>query len=348
MTRPLRALREAALWVAAVIGTVCLLAAIAAVGFGVTPLIFRSGSMAPGIPTGSLAIAVSTPASELRPGDVVSVVWPNDTRVTHRLVAAEPLDGSRYRLETQGDANAAIDVETVTVERADRVLWSAPGLGYVLQEVTKPQWVFGLGVLVGVLLVLVFRGSRVSVLDAPAPATASAPRHAARPSGNGRTGTTGIVTIVVLALGASALANAPTGTLAAYTDTAGTNGTFATGSVAAPTITGCTVTNNFLGVFQSVTITWTMPGGYLKANARVGAGATVAAMAPVTPAPTLGGTDPGPYTYTYTSSLLTSLLGSLLGSTSRIGVRTVDGNWVSPWSTRTLTVGLAGLGTTCT
>ncbi len=75
MKHPLRALREAALWVVAALGAVCLAFAVASVAFGVTPLIFSSGSMSPGIPTGSLAIAVSTPASELVPGDIVSVTW---------------------------------------------------------------------------------------------------------------------------------------------------------------------------------------------------------------------------------------------------------------------------------
>lgn len=347
MARRTGALREAALWIAAAIGTVCLVAAIAAVGFGITPLIFRSGSMAPGIPTGSLAIAMSTPASELRAGDVVSVVWADDTRVTHRLVASTPFGDGMYRLETQGDANASPDTQSVTVARADRVLWSAPGLGYALQEVSKPQWVFALGVGVGALLLLVFRSAPRELV--PVRPVESPPRHASgrRHSKLRHSGSTGIAVITIAALTASLFANAPAGTLAAYSDSAATSGTFGTTSLPAPTITGCTITNS-LGIFQSVTITWTMPAGYLKANAVVGAGTTAAGIAPITPAPTIGGTNPGPFTYTYTSGLLTTLLGSLFGSTSYIGVQNSSGSWTSTWASRKLTIGLAGLGSTCT
>lgn len=351
MTRPFGVLREAALWIAALIGTICLIAAIAAVTLGVTPLIFRSGSMEPGIPTGSLAIAVSTPASELRPGDIVSVVWASDTRVTHRLVSSTPFGSDLYTLTTQGDANTTADTEAVTVARADRVVWSVPGLGYVLQEVSKPQWVFALGVGVGALLLLVFRGSTrepALVTSKPARAAAANPRH-----GRGRSrhragaAVAGVGVITVGALVVSLLTTAPTGTLAAYQNTATTAGTFATGSLPAPTITGCTI-NNSLGVFQSVTVTWTMPAGYLKANADVGMGTTVGGITPVTPPPTIGGTNPGPFTFTYSSSLLGTILSSLFGSTAYIGVRTTSGTWNSAWTTRKLSIGVAGLSSTCT
>ena len=73
---PRRSRRELALNVGAVAGTVCILATLASVFFGITPLVLRSGSMAPQISTGALALARTVPAADLRFGDIVSV----DTR----------------------------------------------------------------------------------------------------------------------------------------------------------------------------------------------------------------------------------------------------------------------------
>ncbi|NLG47963.1 MAG: signal peptidase I, partial [Gordonia sp.] len=66
-----RSRRELALNVGAVLGLMCIVAAIASMLFGITPLVFRSGSMSPEIPTGSLAIARTVDAQDLRVGDVV-------------------------------------------------------------------------------------------------------------------------------------------------------------------------------------------------------------------------------------------------------------------------------------
>lgn len=348
MARVMHVLREAVLWVAAALGTICLLVAGVAIVFGMTPLIFSSGSMSPGIPTGSLALAISTPAADLEPGDIVSVLWSDGERVTHRLVSSTPALGDTFRLTTRGDANSIIDPEQVTVAKVDRVVWSTPELGFVITEVTKPQWVFVLGVVVGGLVALAFASARkVEGAAQRTPRTSRrAPRHAApRNHGMGGAGLAGVGVVVALALVASLLANTPTSTLAAFSDSGQARGSFTTKTVAAPTITGCSVTNNGLGIFQSVTLTWTMPAGYTATNAIPGAGATAGAMAPVSPAPTITGT--GPYSVTYSSGLLSTLLGALLGKTVSIGVRSTEAGWNSTWATRTLSVGLAGLGSSC-
>ncbi len=98
--------REVLLDVGAVLGLLCILAALAHTFLGVSLLAFRSGSMAPAIETGALALAVERPVADLRPGDVVSVVDPDGVRVTHRLVEATS-DG----LLLKGDANPAPDGE---------------------------------------------------------------------------------------------------------------------------------------------------------------------------------------------------------------------------------------------
>jgi hypothetical protein len=78
-------LRETLLNLGAGLGVMCLLAAVAAIGFGIRPLVFRSGSMGPEIGTGALGLARTVPAAELAVGDVVSVVNSRGVRVTHRV-----------------------------------------------------------------------------------------------------------------------------------------------------------------------------------------------------------------------------------------------------------------------
>ena len=69
-----RLAREVLLDAAAVVGAVCILIALAHAVLGSSLLVFRSGSMAPAISTGSLAVAVERPVSGVSPGDVVRVV----------------------------------------------------------------------------------------------------------------------------------------------------------------------------------------------------------------------------------------------------------------------------------
>lgn len=151
------AVREVVLWIGSGVGVLCLMLAAAALFFGITPLVFRSGSMSPDIPTGALALARSTPAGALRPGDVVSVIRADGERVTHRLVSATPADGDRFRLVVKGDANAEADPEPVVTGRVDRVFWSTPRLGFVFQAASRPQVLLPVGALFGVLAVVGFR-----------------------------------------------------------------------------------------------------------------------------------------------------------------------------------------------
>ncbi|MFI5428341.1 S24/S26 family peptidase [Aeromicrobium sp. UC242_57] len=96
MTQPVRLVREVFLTVAAVLGVVCIVATLAGLVLDVRPLVFRSGSMAPAIDTGALAVARTVDAKDLVPGDIVSVTTRSGERVTHRLVETAP-DGSRHR-----------------------------------------------------------------------------------------------------------------------------------------------------------------------------------------------------------------------------------------------------------
>ncbi|CUR54686.1 membrane hypothetical protein [metagenome] len=139
--------REWALNLGATLGVLCILWTFAAAAFGLTPLVFRSGSMSPAISAGALALAHEVPAGDLRVGDVVSVDGADGVRVTHRIEAVTA-DGDAAVLTLRGDANQAPDASTYRVSSADRVLFDVPGLGYVVAAAASPA-----GVLLGVLIV---------------------------------------------------------------------------------------------------------------------------------------------------------------------------------------------------
>ncbi|GAA4744819.1 signal peptidase I [Gordonia alkaliphila] len=151
-----RSRRELALNVGAVVGVICIVVAAISMFFGITPLVFRSGSMAPDIPTGSLAFARTVPAAELAVGDVVSVDNQAGTRISHRIVAIEPFGDHQVSLTLQGDANRTVDPLPYTVSEADRVLFSVPVLGYVAAWLSSKTAVFLGGLAAGALLMLAF------------------------------------------------------------------------------------------------------------------------------------------------------------------------------------------------
>ena len=152
-------LRELLLTSGAVIGAICLLAAVGSVAFGLQPLIFRSGSMEPAIGTGALALARDVPAETVQVGDVVSVVAPSGTRITHRVVSTSP--GPVTTLILKGDANRVADTQPYAVSEVAVVVAHVDYLGYVVSWLRHPAAIFLGGVVVGVLVMIAFttRGS---------------------------------------------------------------------------------------------------------------------------------------------------------------------------------------------
>jgi signal peptidase len=122
--------RTTLLNVGAALGVVCLVAAGLGAVFGVTPIAFRSDSMAPAISAGDLALARTVSAGDVGEGDIVSVTDRSGARVTHRVVEVEAY-GSSIRLTLQADDSEVPDAETYDVTEVERVFWSVPLLGYV-------------------------------------------------------------------------------------------------------------------------------------------------------------------------------------------------------------------------
>lgn len=150
----LERVRQMVLWVGAGLGGLCLLWAAGTHVLGLTPLVFTSGSMAPQIAAGDLALAESTPARAVAVGDVVSVVNAAGVRVTHRVVDVDPVDAGSVVLSLKGDANARPDAEAYNVEQVERVVTSVPAAGHVVAAIGTPAGRFAAGAGLGLCLVL--------------------------------------------------------------------------------------------------------------------------------------------------------------------------------------------------
>lgn len=205
-----RAIREIALTLGAVAGVLCLLSGAATVAFDVKPVIFRSGSMSPAIETGALAFSRTVDASELAVGDVVTVPSGTGERITHRIQSVSVVDG-KANLVLRGDANTVADDRVYVVKSAPRVLFDIPKAGYVVSFATGPIGIFAGGLLVGVVLLMIFRPG--------------APKPRKNPGGARRLYFA--ATALSVGVAAAGSVGATTNTMAYYTDTAVvTSGTF--------------------------------------------------------------------------------------------------------------------------
>ncbi|MFG6491474.1 signal peptidase I [Microbacterium sp. P03] len=130
-----------ALDVAALAGAVCIVLVVLAYGFHVTLIMFKTGSMSPTIPAGSLALVHEIPASDIAVGDVVTVDRPGQLPVTHRVTSVGPGETDDARSITlKGDANTTEDPAPYEVSHV-RVVWaSVPGLAHVVIWLSHP-WI---------------------------------------------------------------------------------------------------------------------------------------------------------------------------------------------------------------
>lgn len=140
-----RMLGDAALWLAAAAGVVCIALVILAMTAQITLIMFRTGSMSPTIPAGSVAVVQRVPASDVEVGDVVTVDRANELPVTHRVTSLEPgaTDAERV-LTMRGDANATDDPFPYTVRSVRVVLFSVPGIATIIAAMGDPYVLGGL------------------------------------------------------------------------------------------------------------------------------------------------------------------------------------------------------------
>jgi len=100
---------------------------------GYEPLIVYSGSMAPFLAIGDVAIIQSAKPQDLRVGDVVTYRSASNSRVlvTHRIIRIEAQEGM-LAFETKGDANPDVDYWSVAEDTVvGRVIYKVPYVGYI-------------------------------------------------------------------------------------------------------------------------------------------------------------------------------------------------------------------------
>lgn len=128
---------------AALGGLLCIVLVILAWCFNISLIMFKTGSMSPTIPAGSVAVVRQVPAAEIKTGDIITVDRPGDLPVTHRVTGIEPGPTDAQRVITmRGDANPVDDPFPYTVETVRNTLWHVPGLAKMVVWFGNP-WVLG-------------------------------------------------------------------------------------------------------------------------------------------------------------------------------------------------------------
>ena len=136
---------EVVLTVLAVFGLVCAAAAVAAWTFGISIMLFKTGSMSPQIPAGSMALVREIPAAEAEIGDVITVDREHGLPITHRVIRNDPDPAAAPDgriIEMRGDANFAPDPLPYHVSTVREVIWSRAGWGQAIVAISHP-WALG-------------------------------------------------------------------------------------------------------------------------------------------------------------------------------------------------------------
>jgi signal peptidase len=146
-----RVIGEVLLTTAAAGGALCLVLVIVTVFFHVSLIMFKTGSMSPTIPAGSLAVVQQIPAADIRVGDVVTVDRPGRLPITHRVTSVSGFggggdgDGGGERVVTlKGDANPVADPSPYAVSTVRRVVFALPGLAHPIAALNSPAVLGGL------------------------------------------------------------------------------------------------------------------------------------------------------------------------------------------------------------
>lgn len=321
--------RELFLTVGAVLGLICILATVAGYTFGITPLVFRSGSMSPAIHTGDLAVARTVDADSLKTGDIVSVIDAEGNRVTHRLQNSSA-HGDARQLTLQGDANDSPDAEVYTVTRAERVLFNIPKAGYAVDAVAGPGGLFVLGAYMTGMLVLAFRRRPPGGTATPSTPRRGGARKAERRS------RVAARWVAASAVGATLVLASPA-SAAFWTNDAPVTGTTLTAyTVPKPAITSCSVSGltQKTATIRITEVSTPFAFDYTSTIAETGQSVTVV--------------DEGS---TRRVAFSASLLSTVLNQTYNIRIQArlpaPNGTWVSVNANQPVTIGLLGLSMTC-
>jgi signal peptidase len=163
-----------ALNIAAVGGVVCIALVILATVFHVTLVMFKTGSMTPTIPAGSVAVVREIPAADVSVGDIVTIARPGALPITHRVTSISPADGDNRSITMRGDANATEDPQPYLTSSVRLVVFSVPELARIIVWFSNPYVLGGITLAAAALVTWSFwakddrgrtspRGTRVAV-----------------------------------------------------------------------------------------------------------------------------------------------------------------------------------------
>ncbi len=312
--------------------------ALAAVLFGITPLVFRSGSMTPAITSGSLALAREVPAEQVEPGAVVSVIADNGNRITHRVVSVDAGAGNSTSLVLKGDANAEPDAAPYVVTGVGLVLVDVPYLGYAVAWSSTPAARAAGLVLAAWLLVAVF-GPRRRGRDGGSGRGGRSGRHRAvapSPPARGSGLRTGMSIVLVGAVSSAVIVSPPGTARAGVTDRTVGQVTMTLGSAPRPASFTCTTQGTLLTV---AVLSWPVVGPAYSYRLEFRGTTTGALLDTRDVAAQASGT----VSYQVTGGLLDVLPNSTTVSVfTRVGT-----NWTSPTPTLTHRIIKSVLASSC-
>lgn len=157
--RVARVLKETVLTLVGILGLPAIAWLACAMIFGLSIVVFKTGSMAPAMPTGSAAIVQDVTAADIAVGDVITVQRDESALpVTHRVVAIEldPSNPAARLVTLRGDANASNDFAPYAITEAKRVVASVAGFGAVIGVMRSPFFVAVTSLIVALLCVWAF------------------------------------------------------------------------------------------------------------------------------------------------------------------------------------------------
>lgn len=215
---------DLALTLLAVGGAVCVVLVPLALFFNISLVLFKTGSMGPTIPAGSLAVVREIPASEVTVGDVVTVDRTPLPPITHRVVDIADGGGAVRLLTLRGDANESNDATPHAVTHVRLVEWSVPRLGYAVRTLSSIYVTSMIAMGIAAIITWAFwpRGASPQTLRKrpwhrrrPSPAPRSDPGHRTPPGVGPRAG--GPLIVVALLSGLTAAVLVPPGQARAET-----------------------------------------------------------------------------------------------------------------------------------
>ncbi|MCS3843898.1 signal peptidase I [Microbacterium sp. AK031] len=196
-----RVVREVVLTVLALGGVACIVLVVLAFTGGYSLIMFKTGSMSPSIPAGSVALVQEIPASELAIGDVVTVDRTDNLPVTHRITSiGDGPSANKRTITMRGDANNTDDPVPYTVTDVRIVRGSVPHLANVIVWFGNPFVLGGITIGAAVLVTWAFWPKKPRPVPVTPAGDEPQTRSARRAAGLATAG---------LVLGVSAMAWAP-------------------------------------------------------------------------------------------------------------------------------------------